>query len=201
MARLAIFVDGGYLDKLAEDEFSIRVDMQELVVKIVEIVNSKTPESVDLLRTFYYHCLPYQSSTPTEDEARRFGNTRKFFTAISSLPRFVVRQGRLLHKGFSAAGNPIFQQKRVDLMLGLDFALLSGKNQITHAAVISGDSDLIPAFKVAKDEGVLVFLFHGPRESKIDGSSTFAHELWEEADERYEIDSAFMKSVARKKKK
>lgn len=195
MPRLAIFVDGGYLDKLSEDEFSMRIDMQKLVAKVLEIVGSKTPESLDLLRTFYYHCLPYQSNPPTPEEATRFGNKRKFFMAIGSLPRFVVREGRLVHKGFNAEGNPIFQQKRVDLMLGLDFALLSGKNQITHAAVISGDSDLIPALRVAKEEGVLVWLFHGPEESKTDGSSTFAHALWEEADERYEIDLAFMKSI------
>lgn len=197
MPRLAIFVDGGYLDKLAEDEFSIRIDMQKLVRKVLEIVDSKTPENVDLLRTFYYHCLPYQSNPPTSEEATRFGNRRRFFTAISSLPRFVVRQGRLVHKGFNNEGNPIFQQKRVDLMLGLDFALLSGKNQITHAAVISGDSDLIPALKVAKEEGVLVWLFHGPAKSKIDSSSTFAHELWDEADERCEINLAFMNSIKR----
>jgi len=197
MSRLAIFVDGGYLDKLAEDEFSIRIDMGKLVQKVLEIVDSKSPENVDILRTFYYHCLPYQSNPPTPEEATRFGNKRKFFAAISSLPRFVVREGRLVHKGFNAAGDPIFQQKRVDLMLGLDFALLSGKNQITHAAVISGDSDLIPAFKVAKDEGVLVWLFHGPAKSKTDGSSTFAHELWDEADESCEINAAFMKSVER----
>jgi len=99
----------------------------------------------------------------------------------------------LAFKGLDINKNPIFQQKRVDLLLGLDFALLSGKRQITHAAVIAGDSDLLPAFKVAKEEGILVWLFHGPQVSQKDGYSTYASELWQEADERYEIDLAFMK--------
>jgi len=200
VARLAIFIDGGYCDALAEDEFSIRVDLGKLSEEIKQIVAAKTPETVDLLRTFYYHCLPYQSNPPTEEEKLRFGRKRRFFDALRHLPRFAMREGRLAFKGYAANGKPIFQQKRTDLLLGLDFALLSGKRQITHAAVVGGDSDLLPAFHVAKDEGILVWLFHGPRISKKDGSATFANELWLEADERFEIDQAFMNRIARSAK-
>lgn len=197
MARLAIFVDGGYVDALAEDEFSIWVDLRKLSEEINRIVAATTPETVDLLRTFYYHCLPYQSNPPTEDEKRRFGQKRRFFDALRHLPRFAMREGRLAFRGYNANGEPIFQQKRIDLLLGLDFALLAGKRQITHAAVVGGDSDLLPAVHVAKEEGILVWLFHGPRNSKKDGSATFANELWLEADERFEIDQAFMNRIAR----
>jgi uncharacterized LabA/DUF88 family protein len=197
MSRLAIFIDGGYLNALSEDEFSMRVDYTKFVDEICKIVASKTPDNVDLLRTHYYDCLPYQSNPPTQEEATRFANKRKFFNALQNLTRFVVREGRLAFKGHKTTGEPIFQQKRVDLLLGLDFALLSGKRQITHAAVIAGDSDLLPAFHTAKEEGILVWLFHGPRVSKKDGSSTFAQELWQAADERHEINLAFMKRVQR----
>jgi len=197
MSRLAIFIDGGYLDALAEDEFKIRIDYEKLVSKIQEIVASKTPESVDLLRTLYYHCLPYQSSHPTAVEAMRYSKKRSFFSALKRIPRFAIREGRLNYKGIDNMGKPIFQQKRVDLMLGLDFALLSGKQQITHAVIVSGDSDLLPAFHVAKEEGILVWLFHGPPISKKDGSATYAHELWESADERFEIDLNFMQDIER----
>ena len=198
MSRLAIFVDGGYLDSLAEDEFSMRVDMGKLGDEIRQIITTKSQDNVELLRTFYYDCLPYKSNPPTEEEALRFGKKRRFFSALSYLPRFSVREGRLVFRDKDAKGKPIFQQKRVDLLLGLDFALLSGKQKIAHAAVVSGDSDLVPAFSVAKEEGILVWLFHGPRISKKDGSSTFANELWQEADERYEIDSKFMRRIQRK---
>jgi len=56
---------------------------------------------------------------------------------------------------------------------------------------------LLPAFKVAKEEGISVWLFHGPKVSQKDGFSTFASELWQEADERYEIDLAFLKKIQR----
>jgi uncharacterized LabA/DUF88 family protein len=197
MARLAVFIDGGYLDALARDEFSVWVDYKKLVAQVQLTVAAKTPDSVDLLRTYYYHCLPYQSNPPTEEEARRYGSRHRLFAALRRLDRFTVREGRLVFRGLGAEGKPMFQQKGIDLLLGLDFALLSGKRQITHAAVVSGDSDLIPAFEVARGEGISVWLFHGPLRSKLTGSSTYAEELWLAADERVALDQTFMDRVAR----
>jgi uncharacterized LabA/DUF88 family protein len=199
MARLAIFIDGGYICTLAEKEFRIWVDYEILPKKFLEIVQSKTPEPVDLLRTYYYDCLPYQSDPPTKEETNRFAKARSFHDFMSRLPRFTVRQGRLKFRGLDSSGQPIFQQKRVDIMLGLDIALLSAKHQITHIAIVAGDSDLLPAFEVARTEGVSVWLFHGPRVSKIDKTSTYADELWKGADERCEIDLTLMKSIERKR--
>ena len=196
MARLAIFIDGGYLDALSRDEFSVWVDYRKFSEQITAAVASKTPEPIDLLRTYYYHCLPYQSTPPTPDEARRYGQKHRLFERLRVLDRYAVREGRLMYRGLRNDGTPIFQQKRVDLLLGLDFALLSGKSQISHAAVVSGDSDLLPAFEVATAEGISVWLFHGPNRSKATGNSTYASELWRAADERVELDQAFMNRIA-----
>ena len=197
MARLAIFIDGGYIAKLGEHEFSVWVDFQKLSEEVRQAVAAKTPEPVDLLRTYYYDCLPYQSDPPTPEEAQRMGQRRAFFAALQRLPRHTVREGRLMFRGLDARGEPIFQQKRVDLLLGLDFALLSGKRRVTHAAVVSGDSDLIPALEVARQEGILVWLVHGPKASRVEGKPTYAQELWDAADERLLLTQAFMNRVAR----
>lgn len=194
MSRLAIFIDGGYLDKIAELEFGMFVDFAKISGEIRSIV-AKTAPDIEILRTFYYHCLPYQSNPPTPTEALRFSKKQGFLNSLSSLPRFEVRTGRLAFKGLDAHGEPIFQQKRLDLLLGLDLALLSGKRQISHVVILAGDSDLLPAFKVAKDEGLLVWLFHGPRHSRLDGTCTYAQELWDAADERFELDLAFMQRI------
>lgn len=197
MARLAIFIDGGYLDALAEKEFRLRIDLELLARRIVADVGAKTPEPVDLLRAFYYHCPPYQGNPPTEEERRRYAARRSFFDAVKRIPRFDVREGRLEYRGQDASGRKVFAQKRVDLMLGLDFALLSSKRQITHVALLAGDSDFIPAFDVAKAEGVSAWLFHGPRVSE-NRTSTYHLDLWMAADERVEIDREFMESIRRK---
>lgn len=190
MGRLAVFVDGGYIGRLARDVFNVSPDYGKLSQAILKEINDQSTESVDLLRTLYYDCLPYQSPKPTPAESERFGRARKFYDALGRLSRFEVRLGRLVYRGSDGQGHPIFQQKRVDLLLGLDFALLAGKHQIGHAAIISGDADLIPAIEVAKQEGVCVWLFHGPGQS-------YARELWDVADERVELTQPFMDAVAR----
>jgi uncharacterized LabA/DUF88 family protein len=61
----------------------------------------------------------------------------------------------------------------------------------------SGDSDLIPAVEVAQQEGVCLWLVHGPSRSRANGTSTHARELWDAADERIELTPAFIAPLAR----
>jgi len=198
MARLAIFIDGGYADALAMKEFGgIKIDYAKFAAEITRIVGAKTPEPLDLFRAYYYNCLPYQSNPPTPDESFRFANARRFHQALRRLSRFEVREGRLALRGQNANGEPIFEQKRIDLLLGIDFALLCGKHQIHHAALVAGDSDLLPAVDAAKLEGVTVWLFHGPRHSPIDGKPTYHFELWDQVDERFEITTQFLRALER----
>jgi len=189
MARLAMFVDGGYEAKVGAASRTW-IDIGKLANEIRQRLGAANLEPLDLVRTYYYDCLPYQSDPPTPDEASRFSKKRRFFAALQNLPRCAVREGRLAHRGQDAHGQPIFQQKRVDLMIGLDLALLSAKHQITHAAIVTGDSDLLPAFEAAQVEGVVVCLVHGPK-------STYASELRSVADERIEMDDEFMDAVRR----
>ena len=78
MARLAIFIDGGYIDKLASNEFSIWVDYEKFVKEVFGVISRKNAEPLDLLRTYYYNCLPYQSSHPTDSEKEQFARKRSF---------------------------------------------------------------------------------------------------------------------------
>lgn len=191
MARLAIFIDAGYSNALARDTFKLRIDYDEFRRQIHRVIADNTVEPLDLLRTYYYACLPYQSSPPTPEESGRMSRESSFFAALRNLSSFTVREGRLVFRGHDSNGQPIFQQKGVDLLLGLDFALLSAKHQITHAAVVSGDSDLVPAFDAAQQEGIKTWHIHGPERS-------YARELWQKADDRFEMTPEFMATVARK---
>ena len=186
MSRLAIFIDGGYVDALTRT-LGIRVDYDKFVQSIVATIAAKTPDTMDVLRTYYYDCLPYQSNPPTSDERERFSSKRRFFKALEHIPRFQVREGRLAYRGDDNKGKPIFQQKRTDLLLGLDFALLSSKKSITHAALVAGDSDFLPAMEVAKQEGISVWLFYI--------QDSYAQELRNTADERCILNQEFMRQV------
>ena len=192
MAKLAIFIDGGYLGKIAEQNFRVWIDNEKLSNEIRGKISANTHEPLDLLRTYFYDCLPYQSAVPTEEEAQRFSGKRRFFSMLQRLPGYKVREGRLVHRGYDVKGKPIFQQKRVDLLIGLDIASLAAKKQITHAALLSGDSDLLPAVEAAQNEGVSVWLVHGPPQ-------TYAGDLWNLADHRLSIDGDFIQAVRRER--
>ena len=55
---------------------------------------------------------------------------------------------------------PDIQQKGVDLRIGLDISRLALRSLVNVAVVVTGDSDLIPAFKFARREGVRIYLDH-----------------------------------------
>ena len=117
MARLAIFIDGGYIDKISWDEFGVRPDFDKLRQEIVAAVRARTADPIDLLRTFYYHCPPYQSNPPTREEADRFARSRSFYQALRRLPgasRFarvgsliVVRRRGQSHLPAEASRSPL----------------------------------------------------------------------------------------------
>ena len=50
------------------------------------------------------------------------------------------------------------QQKGVDMRMGLDIASITSKKLCTKIVLLSGDTDMIPAMKFARKEGVHVFI-------------------------------------------
>lgn len=186
MGRIAIFLDGGYLDKvLVYDHDHGRIDYEKLTKEMAG--------QNDLLRAYYYTCMPYQSSPPSDDERRRYAAKHRFITALRNMPRFDVRLGKLAYRGQDPNDRPIFIQKRVDTMFGVDMALLAGKRVITNVALFSGDSDFIPAVQAVKSEGILVTLWHGSNSQKTRPS----RELVEVCDERVELKGDIVSRIFR----
>ena len=192
--QLAIFIDGRYLDKVKENvsgrEF--RMDFAKFSQKVCGYVKDRSPTPVDLLRTYYYDCLPYKSDPPTTEENQKFESARRFHSALELQPRTMIRRGKLKRRDqichSCQSRQPGFQQKGVDILLGVDLVLASVKGHIAHAAIVAGDSDFLPAVEIVKAEGVVVWLFH-------ERAST--SELALAADERIEINREFLKDMRR----
>ncbi|HYJ81213.1 MAG TPA: NYN domain-containing protein [Longimicrobiaceae bacterium] len=171
MGLTAIFVDGGYFDRVSRDCGSPRIDFGKLATELAK------PDEV--LRTYYYHCLPYMSPVPTPEEEERYAGKARFFSALNRLNRFEVREGKLEFRGTDRESNrPIFEQKRVDIYLGVDLVMLATKQRVHRAILVTGDSDFLPAIRAAKNEGVVIHLYHGS------GPQQPHRDLWEEADDR-----------------
>ena len=181
MGRIAIFIDAAYLQFMLRDEFNCaRIDFQKLVTRIAA--------GREILRSYYYDCEPYQSDPPTPQESERFSKAQRFHYTLDKLPRFQVRLGKLALRGHDTSGRPIYQQKRVDIQMGVDLVLLAAKHQISDAAILAGDSDFLPAIDAAKPEGVVIHLFHGEHPH---------NDLVARSDERTRIDQAFIDSILR----
>ncbi len=180
MYRVAIFIDGGYLDKVLQRELG---GVQVNFVDFSRAIAARIHPTADILRSYYYHCLPYKSTSPTPEEAERFASMESFLGAVNRLPRFVVRLGQLARRGPDRDGRFFFEQKMVDVLLSIDLVHTSLKGKITHAAIVAGDSDFVPAIEMAKNESVSVWLFHG---RQVHSS------LRDIADERIEIAHLFL---------
>lgn len=121
--NVSLFIDGGSPDKITS-YFKIFIDYGKLI--------SFMAMGKPLLRSYYYHCLPYQSSNPSQDEKNRFSKKQRFFRTLDRLDNFTVRLGKLEFRGFDRdKGKPIFEQKRVDVHLATDLVMHSTKHIIT----------------------------------------------------------------------
>ena len=176
MDRSAVFIDGGYIDKVLQNEFArARIEYGKF--------SDNVSKGTDRLRTYYYHCMPYQGNPPTSDERARFSSMDSFLYNLKQLPRFEVRLGKIAKRGSD------FQQKRVDVLLSVDLVRMSWDHQIQRAIIVSGDSDYVPAVLAAKDAGVLVQVYYHPR--------SMHDELRSACDERFEITDALVKACSR----
>ncbi|MEO0503177.1 MAG: NYN domain-containing protein [Pseudomonadota bacterium] len=146
-----------------------------------------TPEAL-LYRAFYYDAKPYQRKAHTPVTRRGFDYAKsdeaKFrlalFERLRKRAAFAVRlgdvvrerawvlneraQNDLLEKRRNVEDlvdedfSPGLRQKAVDMRLALDIASITLKRQADVIVLVTGDSDFVPAAKLARREGVRVIL-------------------------------------------
>lgn len=141
-------------------------------------------EKQELYRIFYYDCLPYEKKqhNPVTGKAVDFSKTDQykfqhdFLSELKKKRKVALRLGVLedrrhwiikpqktkdiLSKKISIEDLTEddvlfdFSQKRVDMKIGLDIASMALKKQVNQIILISGDSDFVPAAKLARREGI-----------------------------------------------
>ena len=124
---------------------------------------------------------------PVSNNHVRFSTTpvaktqNELLASIKSTPNFALRLGKtawkkkawilnakkqkdLLKKKITVDDlkdtdfSPLFEQKTVDMKIGLDMALIATKKLADVVILISGDADMVPAIKLARTEGMIVGL-------------------------------------------
>ena len=148
----------------------------------------QAPDSAQLLyRNFYYDAWPSDRKIRTPVSRRQYLHSAteeaklrvRLFRALHGRRSFAVRLGqvsgsdwmlgretrdRLLDGDASALPLsdadfvPSLRQKGVDMRIGLDIASITLKRQADTIVLVSGDTDFVPAAKLARREGARFFL-------------------------------------------
>jgi len=171
MEKCGIFIDRGYLRSKLKDFGKFSLDFYKFSEKIARTIKCNR------LRTYYYDCLPIRISGNEKSEML-YKSKKNFCNKISLLPRFEISFGELQYiKG-------TYKQKKVDVLMSLDIADKCFENQITHAVIVAGDSDFIPAIKRAKGYGAIVHL--------VAHKESVNNEILQETDEIHNLNVKFI---------
>jgi uncharacterized LabA/DUF88 family protein len=126
-----------------------------------------------LLRVLYYDCPQYRGKQklPVSGMLHSFTASDSWLEELASKDLFAVRRGTLAFRGWNPRSIPIspraltdadfapnFEQKGVDMRIGLDIATISATSRIDRILLSSADTDLIPAMKHARKAGLPVAL-------------------------------------------
>lgn len=167
--KVALLIDGGYLRACAKsaakpyDNAFIETFARHCIV-----------QGEYLLRVFYYDAPLFRGKVPNpvSGTERVFSSSDRWLDDLAKLERFAVRRGTLGFRGWRpktipiAGGQaltdadfaPIFEQKGVDMRIGLDIATFAQTRAVDRVILVSGDQDMIPAMKEARKAGLEVAL-------------------------------------------
>lgn len=183
--RYAILLDGEYVKKTLRKKLKKAPDYTHVVAEVERIKSTAALARFELYRVFYHTADPLTGKTvhPLSKSSLDFGSTSVYRENIQLIDRLenqadvAVRRGTLVHQGWQLtekavkdlmAGKktqidaadvaPKIQQKGVDMRIGLDIASLALKHLVCTIVLVTGDSDLVPAMRFARREGLRVYL-------------------------------------------
>jgi len=184
--RVAILLDGGFLTKKLSRRFHRYPTPTDIDDECQRVLALPALKDTQLLRIYFYDAPPLQKVivNPLDGTRCDLGTTSTATNAASLqeglelLPNFAVRRGQLQILGWKLGAAalksiqksprtpiaadfvPDIKQKGVDLRIGLDIAWISLKRLVDIIVVVTGDADLVPSFKLARREGVRIYLDH-----------------------------------------
>lgn len=173
MTDVAILFDGGHFRHLAK-----KSGMEPTPDLVEDFAHAILAPNESLFRVLYYDCRPYngRQRKPVSGEEMEFSLYAGWMDEIGRRNNFALRLGHLKFRGWQlrddAIGDdddladedfvPVFEQKGVEIKMGLDIARLVETKAVRRLLVVSGDTDLVPALKVAQSGGLQVTMIQPP---------------------------------------
>ncbi len=209
MCKVAVLIDGGFLQRVFTSKRSTPTQKAfPSADDVINIAKMVIQPGEKLFRLYYYDCPPFEDTTKNpisnitvnharspkcraikifqeelaqkEHVAFRKGDLRCFGWKLSDIALQSIERGT--HPGTINPADliPNFQQKGLDMRIGLDIAVLSTKRIVEKIAIITADTDFIPAMKYARKEGTIIAV--------VDIGSNLRSDMKHHADEIIKID-------------
>ena len=171
--RVALLIDGGHLRVLVRKKAQRAYDP----AYIEKIAHACLMPDEEMLRAYYYDCAPYtgKAKMPVSGTEHQFTGSSAWLAELASKDLFAVRLGILKFRGFALASRPAggraltdndfkatFEQKGVDMRIGLDIATLSSLDCVDRIILITNDTDCAPAMKHGRKAGIQIVLMAFP---------------------------------------
>jgi len=177
MRHVSIYIDGGHLRSYAK-----KAKQTYDSALIVKVAKSCINAGENLFRIIYYDSPPYIGTVdnPVSGTTTTFNKPQTLLNNLGEQEYVAVRKGVIKFRGWErtqaslkahaeAAKNghpppaltdadfqPRFEQKGVDLRIGLDMVSNAVTQKNDLMILMTGDTDLIPALKIVRSHGVQV---------------------------------------------
>lgn len=168
MFKVSVLIDGGHLRALTKEaKHPYKPDYIE------KVAHACVESDETLLRILYYDCAPYNGKArlPVSGTEHEFTGSDSWLRELATKNLFAVRRGVLKFRGFKPRKIPIadreltdadfkpdFEQKGVDMRIGLDMANHAVLRSVDRIILVTGDTDCLPAMKHARINGLQIVL-------------------------------------------
>lgn len=160
--KVAIFVDWENVRKgifhTAYNTLQKKVDYND-VDNVIKFFNSFIDsQNEEIYRIFVYLSEPYGGIIDGKDYKTTsvYSIATQFIKKLQVKDYIAIRKGKIVYQGLDSQKKPIFTQKQVDMLLGLDIAHVAYKRLADRALILTVDTDIIPAMKTARINGLQV---------------------------------------------
>lgn len=182
MKKTAILIDGEFFSIALRHQLNLtrRPTAEEIYQHALKLADAETEE---IWRVFYYDARPSTGRAwhPVTKEAIELSDQApakarsRFLSKLGQMDLFALRCGHTRFRGWRLLESYLrqltqgqlrrpealdyelcFEQKGVDMRIGIDVANLAQNRYVDRIIVVTNDTDLIPALKSARHCGVQV---------------------------------------------
>lgn len=171
--KTAVLIDGGHLRASTK---AVGREYDNFLIE--KFAHACVHPDEYLLRIFYYDSPQFRGTVtlPVSGLQTKFNASDQWLRELAKLDRFAVRRGAIGFRGWHPRKipiapaaplqdqdfKPIFEQKGVDMRIGLDVASFCDRRTVDRIVLVSGDTDMVPVMKHARKEGLEVVLCQIP---------------------------------------